>query len=114
MKPSIQEFYFSPEGRVSRGQFWRDLVLPCFGFLLLATAATPPTFAGGLLALVVVGAVSIVPCVYVSLKRLHDMGFSGWFVLIGFIPYFGALILFFWIGFWPDGVGDNRYGPSPR
>lgn len=48
-----------------------------------------------------------------SIRRLHDLGVSGWFVLCNFIPYGNiavAVVLLF-----KDGQsGPNRFGPDPK
>ena len=50
------------------------------------------------------------PSLGLSVRRLHDINFSGWWVLVGFIPVIGvvALIVFACI---PGTEGDNKYGP---
>lgn len=45
------------------------------------------------------------------IRRLHDIGRSGWWMLIGFIPYLGSLVLLLWLIKGSD--GDNEYGPDP-
>ena len=88
-----------------------------FGIALLggdeevAAAAT----AGGFVILAVFSALLSIPFIwmYFSLyvKRAHDIGWTGWMVLLLFIPIVG---LIFWILllFKPGTHGENRYGPD--
>jgi hypothetical protein len=47
-----------------------------------------------------------------TIRRLHDVNRSGWWVLIYAIPYLGLAVLFLW--FSDKGTdGINRFGPSP-
>ncbi|MCZ9881086.1 DUF805 domain-containing protein [Arthrobacter sp. B2a2-09] len=75
-----------------------------------AAAANYPVAAGlfGIL-LLVWGLANIVPGLAVSVRRLHDGGFSGWFILLGLIPAVGGIILIFLyvMESKPDG---ERYG----
>lgn len=48
-----------------------------------------------------------------SVRRYHDQDRSGWFVLLGAIPYVGGLIAFVFMCM-PGTVGPNRFGPDPR
>ena len=55
----------------------------------------------------------LLPGLGVSIRRLHDTGRSGWWLLIGLIPLIGAIVLI--IFFVRDSQpGDNQYGPSPK
>lgn len=55
----------------------------------------------------------LLPALAVSVRRLHDTEHSGWWLLIGFIPIVGALVLL--VFFVQDGTpGDNRFGPNPK
>ena len=38
--------------------------------------------------------VTIVPALAVLVRRLHDTGKRGWWVLMGFVPFAGAIVLF--------------------
>lgn len=67
---------------------------------------------GGLLTLVLALA-TLVPSLAVSVRRLHDIGKSGWMLLIGLIPLLGALYLLF-LYVQPGAAGPNRYGPDPK
>ena len=48
---------------------------------------------GGIVGLVWIF-VTIVPALAVLVRRLHDTGKSGWWVLMGFVPFAGAIVLF--------------------
>jgi uncharacterized membrane protein YhaH (DUF805 family) len=48
----------------------------------------------------------------VGAQRCRDFGWTGWAILLTFIPYIGwifALVILFI----PGTAGDNRYGPDP-
>ena len=49
-----------------------------------------------------------------TIRRLHDIGLSGWFCLLGFVPIIN--ILFLALYFIPGKEGANIYGapPTPR
>lgn len=46
-------------------------------------------------------------------RRLHDVGKSGWFLLIGLIPLIGAIWLLV-LALTDSQPGDNKYGPNPK
>lgn len=65
----------------------------------------------GLLGIWVLG--SIVPSIAVQVRRFHDQDKSGWFVLLGFIPYIGGLIVLVFMCL--EGTrGPNRFGEDPK
>ena len=45
-----------------------------------------------------------------GVKRLHDMGFSGWTLLVSFVPILGFVVVFALVFIRGD-VGENRFGP---
>jgi uncharacterized membrane protein YhaH (DUF805 family) len=52
-----------------------------------------------------------------SIRRLHDLNRNGWYVLIGLIPYLGAVILLVWLGLFREVPKDgehSRFGDSPK
>lgn len=57
--------------------------------------------------------VTIVPALAVLVRRLHDTGNSGWWVLIGFIPLAGAIVLLVFTVLDSD-AGENKYGEEPK
>ena len=65
----------------------------------------------GLLALFGLG--SIIPSIAVQVRRFHDQDKSGWFVLLGLIPYVGGIVVFVFMCL--DGTqGPNRFGDDPK
>ena len=49
----------------------------------------------------------------VSIRRMHDIGKSGWWLLIGLIPLIGGLILLYWFIFDGGQPHANDYGSVP-
>ena len=54
----------------------------------------------------------VVASIMLEIRRCHDLGHSGWLILIGFIPYIN-IIFWLYILFCPGTKGDNQYGPDP-
>lgn len=55
----------------------------------------------------------LVPSLTVAIRRLHDTGRSGWWLLIGLVPIIGQIFLL--VLFLLDGEpGENRFGPNPK
>lgn len=55
----------------------------------------------------------IVPSIAVQVRRMHDQDKSGWFVLLGFIPYIGGFVMLVFMCL--EGTrGPNRFGPDPK
>jgi uncharacterized membrane protein YhaH (DUF805 family) len=56
---------------------------------------------------------TIIPGLAVSVRRLHDVGKSGWMLLIVFIPLVGMIWLLVLLAT-DSNPGDNKYGPNPK
>ncbi len=59
------------------------------------------------------GLAMVVPAFAVAIRRMHDTGRSGWWVLVNFIPLVGWLI-FIWFATRDGEPGPNAYGPDPK
>ena len=55
---------------------------------------------------------TLIPGLAICVRRLHDIGKSGWWYLIGLIPLVGTIILIVW--FCKDSTEDNQWGPNPK
>lgn len=67
---------------------------------------------GGIVGLVWI-LVTIVPSLAVQVRRLHDTGKSGWWVLIGLVPFVGGVVLVIFYLMDSD-AGENKFGPNPK
>ncbi len=57
--------------------------------------------------------IAILPAVALAVKRMHDIGKSGWWLLIGLIPLVGWIFTLIWAC--KDSEKDaNKYGESPK
>jgi hypothetical protein len=55
---------------------------------------------------------TIIPGLAVSVRRLHDINFSGFWLLISLVPMGGLVLLVFHV--LDSNPGDNQYGPNPK
>jgi uncharacterized membrane protein YhaH (DUF805 family) len=106
-------------GRARRAEFWWFALF--YGLILIAASIADIVFFGldngfggsglGLFG-GLTGLAFILPNLAVSMRRLHDLDRSGWWLLIGIIPLIGGIILFIW--FCSRGTqGPNTYGEDP-
>lgn len=57
--------------------------------------------------------VTLIPSLALSVRRLHDIDKSGWYLLVGLLPFVGAIILLIWMAEDSEPV-ENDYGPCPK
>lgn len=116
--------YISFSGRAQRSEFWWFVLFIIIGSVITgafdsAMFETRSMMIGGMTMSYnsgwigsVFSLVVFLPTWAVEVRRLHDIGKSGWWLLLGLIPLIGAIILLVWlIGKGTD--GDNEYGPDP-
>ncbi|WP_448586793.1 DUF805 domain-containing protein [Thermaurantiacus sp.] len=102
--------YADFSGRAPRSEYWWWQLFTLLAAAALSVADTAlfsvpflgPVFSIGIL----------LPSLAVSVRRLHDLDRSGWFLLIALIPLIGALVLLVWFVSRGTG-GPNRFGPDP-
>ena len=103
------------EGRSRRKEYW-SFTLVNLLILLSLTSVTSLVGLGGdafTVALVLQLLVTGVPGLAVTVRRLHDIGCSGWWVLLQLVPYVGPLVLLMFLVL--GGTrGPNRFGPDPK
>ena len=103
-------------GRAQRMEYWIfsgvNLVISYVlafieGFLGIAPELETSVLAG-LFTLAV-----LLPALGVTIRRLHDTGRSGWWILIGIVPLIGAIVLFIFMVMDSES-GENQYGQNPK
>ncbi len=55
----------------------------------------------------------LIPGIAVAVRRLHDMGKSGWWYLIALVPLIGGIWLIVLLATDSE-AGDNQWGPNPK
>lgn len=102
--------------RARRSEYWYFTLMNAVFVLILSLLDAVLGFGsedtlgifGGLYSLFV-----IIPSIAVCIRRLHDIGKSGWWICIAIIPFIGALILFIF-AIRDSQPGANQYGPNPK
>jgi len=104
-------------GRARRTEFW---MFALFNFIFAIVASIIDTAIGSKLGILQFGIfyliyslAVLIPGLAVSVRRLHDIGKSGWMVLINLIPLIG-LIWFIVLTVKDSQPGENQYGPNPK
>lgn len=99
--------YATFTGRARRSEFWYfNLFYSLIYFLLFITGI-------GIFILPIVGLAFILPLLSVGVRRLHDIGKSGWWILINLIPIIGWIIFLVWCCT-DSQQGGNNWGANPK
>jgi uncharacterized membrane protein YhaH (DUF805 family) len=104
-------------GRARRKEFWMFVL---FNVIFSLVAALLDRLLGTRVGETGSGWISIlyslavlIPSLAVAIRRLHDVGKSGWWLLISLVPLIGAIWLL--VLYIRDGQpGENQYGPNPK
>ena|SRR5436190_8398191 len=99
-------------GRARRKEFWMFFLFNLIVAVILV-AVEVGVFGGpgilyGLYALAV-----LLPGLGVTIRRLHDTGRTGWWVLVYLIPIVGPIVMLVFMVL-DSQPGDNEYGPNPK
>ncbi|MBB1138770.1 DUF805 domain-containing protein [Myroides sp. WP-1] len=100
---SVLKNYFNFNGRARRSEFWYFMLFNCIIAFVLG-------FIGGLLNTSLLSSIYslavLLPGIGVAVRRMHDIGKSGWFILI---PIYNIVLAA------TEGTkGDNEYGADPK
>lgn len=109
--------YANFSGRARRTEYWMfvlfntliSLLILGISFALMEVLNTEVFF----LIYVLYALAVMIPSIALSIRRIHDVGYSGWMFLLCLVPFVGGIILlvFYLLDSQP---GDNRFGPNPK
>ncbi len=108
---AVLKKYAQFSGRARRTEYWMFVLFNLIASVVLAILDGILGTAGviGVLYSLAV----LVPALAVAVRRLHDTGRSGWWLLIGLFPILGWIVLLVFAV--QDGnSSDNAYGPNPK
>ena len=108
--------YATFSGRSQRSEYWFFILFYSIGYIVLSFVdgmiGTFSFEAGmGLLSGIFLLA-HLLPYIGVSVRRLHDIGKSGWWYLLVILPIIGPIVLLLF--FIMDSKEDNQYGANPK
>jgi len=105
------------EGRAQRAAYWYFVLLNLIISLAIGIVEVMVGIADAETAYGPVSALYslfiFLPATALLARRLHDVGRSGWWILLMLIPIIGFFVLLFWT-IQDSEPGDNRYGPNPK
>ena len=113
---SLSNLLFSTEGRITRSTYWlfsfAYFVLSIIAIVIDLLIGTFDDSTGIGLFTTILALAGAFPAIAVQVKRLHDRDRSGWFLLLGIIP-FVSIWVGIELGFLQGTSGSNQYGPDP-
>ena len=108
---AVLKKYADFKGRARRKELWMFVLFNLIIAIVLGVVDTMigmPGVLGGIYALAV-----LIPSLAVGARRLHDIGRTGWWQLIGLVPVIGVIVLIIFYVM-DSNPGDNQYGPNPK
>lgn len=108
--------YVNFTGRSRRTAYWMFVLFNVLAIILANVIDNVLGLAGdggyGPLSMIY-GLAVFLPGLALAIRRLHDTGRSGWWMLISFLPLIGLIVLI--VFFVQDSQpGSNQYGPNPK
>ena len=98
------------DGRATRKEYWLFVLL--YIILAIVFGVLDALLSSSIL-LILLGVALFIPNVAVIVRRLHDINFSGWWILLTLLPILGSIILL--VMMLMDGTkGKNRFGDDPK
>jgi len=110
--------YANFSGRAQRKEYWyfNLLSLIIAGVLGVVDAAmgNPAVTENGIgpIGMIYI-LLTMLPAIAVTVRRLHDISRSGWWILIGLIPLIGIIVLIIFAAQDSD-PNENEYGLNPK
>lgn len=117
--------YATFTGRASRSEYWwwaliSGVVAIVLNFIASAGATVNdsgamvpgPGAVIGYILLGIWGLATIIPSLALVVRRLHDVNFSGWMILIGLVPFLGGLALLIFMLLPPKPEGQRFDVPA--
>lgn len=109
---ALKQNYCNFSGRASRSEFWWFVL---FNFILSAVISIVFCWSQDTMNVItgLVNLALLLPSLGLAVRRLHDIGKSGWWIFISLIPIVGWILLIVW--YCKDSqMETNEYGPVPN
>jgi uncharacterized membrane protein YhaH (DUF805 family) len=98
-------------GRARRKAYW---MFTLFNVIIVIVLGIVEVLVGGPGVVGILYSLAVlIPCIAVSVRRLHDTNRSGWWLLIVLVPLIGPIVLLVFVVL-DSQPGANQYGPNPK
>lgn len=98
-------------GRARRQEYWMYML---FNYIAIIVAAVLDLVLGTLPIIMAIYLFAVLlPSLGVTIRRLHDTGRTGWWILFGIVPLAGPITLLVFDCLEGD-RSENAYGPDPK
>ena len=115
---AVRDNYANFNGRATPQEYWMFYLFNIIfitalfiSWIILSNLGVPIIQELALLIIFIYYLGIIIPSLAATVRRLHDVGKSGWMVLISLIPFVGAIVLIVFLCMAGE-QSDNDYGPS--
>lgn len=106
----MRDNYVNFSGRARRQEYWMFILFHVIAIVVLAMVSVA---LDNFYAVVIYAIATVLPTLAVLVRRLHDVGKSGWFIFVRLIPLIGSIWLF--VVLVSEGEhGFNQYGHDPK
>ncbi len=108
---SVWSNYAQFNGRARREEFWHFVLFNAIAYIVMGMLMVVSFSFAILIGLYYLAV--FIPMLALSVRRMHDVGKSGWYILVSAIPLVGViwyLVLLCTAG----EEGTNEYGPDPK
>jgi len=121
----MKEHYADFKGRARRKEYWFfalfNIIIMVIATILDKALGLDFTMGSGQYAVsmgygyiyIIAALIHLIPGLAVSVRRLHDVGKSGWMYFIVLIPLVGPIWLLV-LMFTDSADGENKWGPNPK
>jgi len=108
---AVKNNYFQFSGRMHRAEFWWfALMNALILFAMYIVTLLPSLKIVGSFILIIYYLAIFLPMIGAQVRRLHDIGMSGWWILILFVPFIGGIVIFI-MEVLPSKPSGEKYGP---
>ncbi|MGP4009503.1 DUF805 domain-containing protein [Streptomyces sp. 4N124] len=97
-------------GRARRKEYWMFTLI--YTVIAIVLTVVDMAVIGSNVLVPILTVALFLPALGVAVRRLHDTGRTGWWVLISIVPLVGLIVMLVFLC--ADGEDTNKYGPNPK
>jgi uncharacterized membrane protein YhaH (DUF805 family) len=97
-------------GRATRKEYWMFTLFNLLAYIILNFVLSPIKLD---FLSIIYGLATLIPSLAIGVRRLHDTGRTGWWLLLNLIPFLGTAVVMVFLVL-DSQTGTNIYGPNPK